>query len=100
MAEKKLNPYFMPAGVKAYKDGKPITSAQLELEQRKLNKQDEKPYGKKNPILEELGSKIRDKSDKPKMFKGGILNRTYGMKEGGFTKRGGMYKKGYIYSDD
>ena len=30
-----------------------------------------------------------------KMFKGGILNRTYGMKEGGFTKRGGMYKKGY-----
>ena len=48
MAEKKLNPYFMPAGVKAYKDGEPITSAQLELEQRKLNKQDEKPYGKKN----------------------------------------------------
>ena len=32
--------------------------------------------------------------------KGGILNKTYGMKEGGFTKRGGMYKKGYIYSDD
>ena len=41
---------------------------------------------------EEEGRLIRKTS---KMFKGGILNRTYGMKEGGFTKRGGMYKKGY-----
>jgi hypothetical protein len=41
---------------------------------------------------EKEGRLIRKTS---KMFKGGILNRTYGMKEGGFTKRGGMYKKGY-----
>jgi len=26
---------------------------------------------------------------------GGAMQKTYGMKEGGFTKRGGMYKKGY-----
>ena len=26
---------------------------------------------------------------------GSILNKRYGMREGGFTKRGGMYKKGY-----
>jgi len=27
--------------------------------------------------------------------KGGAVKRKYGMREGGFTKRGGMYKKGY-----
>ena len=53
------------------------------------NKKEEKK------VQDKIKSKI-----KPKMFKGGILNRTYGMKEGGFTKKGGMYKKGYIYSDD
>ncbi len=26
---------------------------------------------------------------------GGAMQKTYGMREGGFTKRGGMYKKGY-----
>ena len=27
--------------------------------------------------------------------KGGAVKKKYGMREGGFTKRGGMYKKGY-----
>ena len=27
--------------------------------------------------------------------KGGAVAKKYGMREGGFTKRGGMYKKGY-----
>ena len=27
--------------------------------------------------------------------KGGAIKKTYGMRAGGFTKRGGMYKKGY-----
>ena len=36
-----------------------------------------------------LGLPIKNKA------KGCILNKSYGMKEGGFTKRGGMYKKGY-----
>ena len=26
---------------------------------------------------------------------GGAITKKYGMREGGFTKRGGMYKKGY-----
>jgi hypothetical protein len=26
---------------------------------------------------------------------GGAIKKTYSMREGGFTKRGGMYKKGY-----
>ena len=54
------------------------------------------------PIKNKKEEKKVQKKTKSKigMFKGGILNRTYGMKEGGFTKRGGMYKKGYIYSDD
>ena len=52
-----------------------------------------------------LGIPIKDKKEEEKVqqktrekifkAKGGILNKTYGMKEGGFTKRGGMYKKGY-----
>jgi len=29
------------------------------------------------------------------MNKGGAVKKKYGMREGGFTKRGGMYKKGY-----
>ena len=94
MPDKKLNPYFMPAGVQAYKDGKPITSVELELFQRKRIKE-EKPWGKddtstkkNNPILQKLSNKKDKKPDKPKM------------REGGFTKRGGMYKKGYVYSDD
>ena len=27
--------------------------------------------------------------------KGGAIKKNYGMRAGGFTKRGGMYKKGY-----
>jgi len=52
----------------------------------------------RNVLEEEKEGRLIRKTSK--MFKGGILNRTYGMKEGGFTKRGGMYKKGYVYSDD
>lgn len=40
----------------------------------------------------ETQAEIKSKIGKAK---GGILNKSYGMKEGGFTKRGGMYKKGY-----
>ena len=47
----------------------------------------------RNVLEEEKEGRLIRKTSK--MFKGGILNRTYGMKEGGFTKRGGMYKKGY-----
>ena len=31
---------------------------------------------------------------------GRLIRKTSKMREGGFTKRGGMYKKGYVYSDD
>lgn len=41
---------------------------------RKMNEEDEKEMG---------------------MNKGGAVKKKYGMREGGFTKRGGMYKKGY-----
>ena len=49
------------------------------------------------PIKNKEKEEKKQKETKSKigMFKGGILNKTYGMKEGGFTKRGGMYKKGY-----
>ena len=63
--------------------GKMETLGATEIHKVKQNRADESPVYKAS-----------------KMFKGGILNRTYGMKEGGFTKKGGMYKKGYIYSDD
>ena len=37
-----------------------------------------------------------DKDDKFEgKNKGGAVTKKYGMREGGFTKRGGMYKKGY-----
>ena len=36
-----------------------------------------------------------DKEDKKGKNKGGAVTKKYGMREGGFTKRGGMYKKGY-----
>ena len=49
--------------------------------------------GIRNVLDEEKEGRLIRKTSK--MFKGGILNKTYGMKEGGFTKRGGMYKKGY-----
>ena len=49
--------------------------------------------GIRNVLDEEKEGRLIRKTSK--MFKGGILNKTYGMKEGGFTKRGGMYKKGH-----
>ena len=62
--------------VKFMKDGKELPAS--EIHKVKQNRADESPVYKAS-----------------KMFKGGILNKTYGMKEGGFTKKGGMYKKGY-----
>jgi len=109
MAEKRSNPYYMPMGVDFYMtdekgNRRKITDQKAEQTQRDIEKDSSLPFGKStkknNEILQELNKKIRKEKDKPKMFKGGILNKTYGMKEGGFTKRGGMYKKGYIYSDD
>jgi hypothetical protein len=45
------------------------------IKTRKMNEEDEKEMG---------------------MNKGGMAGKkVYGMREGGFTKRGGMYKKGY-----
>ena len=73
--EKKIGTGELPK-VKFMRDGKELTAS--EIHEVKQNRADESPVYKAS-----------------KMFKGGILNRTYGMKEGGFTKRGGMYKKGY-----
>ena len=75
----------------------------------------EEPYGKSGPknkeILKSFGKKIgtgkrrklgaveiRDAEEERN--KGRLVHKTSKMREGGFTKRGGMYKKGYVYSDD
>ena len=40
--------------------------------------------------------KMNEKDEEEMNFrKGGAVKKKYGMREGGFTKRGGMYKKGY-----
>ena len=46
---------------------------------------------------EAAAKKDDEEKDKKKSKKnmGGAMQKTYGMREGGFTKRGGMYKKGY-----
>jgi len=91
---------------------------------------EEEPYGKSGPknkeILKSFGKKIgtgklpnvdvygidpntgkrrklgaveiRDAEEERN--KGRLVHKTSKMREGGFTKRGGMYKKGYVYSDD
>ena len=85
---------------------------------------EEKPYGKSGPrnaeILKSFGKKIgTGELPKVKFMKDGKeltaseihevkqnraddspVYKASKMREGGFTKRGGMYKKGYVYSDD
>jgi|TARA_R110000824_G_scaffold8243_1_gene37265 hypothetical protein len=47
-------------------------------------------------MMSDSTTKGMDLEDDPmRNNKGGAIKKTYGMKAGGFTKRGGMYKKGY-----
>ena len=59
-----------------------------------VKKEDEK---KIKYFHEDEAAAKKDEEDKKKSKKnmGGAMQKTYGMREGGFTKRGGMYKKGY-----
>jgi len=47
-------------------------------------------------MMSDSTTKGMDLEDDPmRNNKGGAIKKTYGMRAGGFTKRGGMYKKGY-----
>jgi len=47
-------------------------------------------------MISDSTTKGMDLEDDPmRNNKGGAIKKTYGMRAGGFTKRGGMYKKGY-----
>ena len=47
-------------------------------------------------MMSDSTNKGMDLEDDPmRNNKGGAIKKTYGMRAGGFTKRGGMYKKGY-----
>lgn len=53
--------------------------------------------GDKRSEEEMTKTRMMNEKDEEEMNfrKGGAVKKKYGMREGGFTKRGGMYKKGY-----
>ena len=98
------------------KASKPKKQVRKESEdvKRRRRSQLNKPKGRAESVKEQLLIQGRRKYDTPfgkvtvdstdegmdtdrANFRSGgsILNKRYGMREGGFTKRGGMYKKGY-----
>lgn len=98
------------------KASKPKKQVRKESEdvKRRRRSQLNKPKGRAESVKEQLLIQGRRKYDTPfgkvtvdstdegmdtdrANFRmgGSILNKRYGMREGGFTKRGGMYKKGY-----
>ena len=56
-----------------------------------------KAMGDKRSKKEMVRDREMNEKDEEEMGrnKGGAIKKTYGMRAGGFTKRGGMYKKGY-----
>ena len=56
-----------------------------------------KAMGGKRSKKEMIRDREMNEKDEEEMGrnKGGAIKKTYGMRAGGFTKRGGMYKKGY-----
>lgn len=68
--------------------GKELKGNEREAKLKELEKIDEE---KRKYFFED---EEEDKKTSKKNM-GGAMQKTYGMREGGFTKRGGMYKKGY-----
>tara|TARA_R100000234_G_scaffold37423_1_gene22151 strand:- start:238 stop:957 length:720 start_codon:yes stop_codon:yes gene_type:complete len=46
-------------------------------------------------VVDSTDKGMQTDDDEMRRNKGGAIKKTYGMRAGGFTKRGGMYKKGY-----
>jgi hypothetical protein len=46
-------------------------------------------------VVDSTNKGMQTDDDEMRRNKGGAIKKTYGMRAGGFTKRGGMYKKGY-----
>jgi len=96
----------LPPREKQGMGGKATVSPDQKSRQATLPK-DSREDGIGVKIARALGDKrsvskmISDREESEKMEeemglrKGGAVSKKYGMREGGFTKRGGMYKKGY-----
>ena len=96
----------LPPREKEGMGGKATVSPDQKSRQATLPK-DSREDGIGVKIARALGDKrsvskmISDREESEKMEeemglrKGGAVSKKYGMREGGFTKRGGMYKKGY-----
>jgi hypothetical protein len=71
--------------------GKELKGNEREAKLKELEKINEE---KMKYFFEDEAEEDKDEK-KSKKNMGGAMQKTYGMREGGFTKRGGMYKKGY-----
>tara|TARA_R100001443_G_scaffold53597_1_gene65203 strand:+ start:374 stop:616 length:243 start_codon:yes stop_codon:yes gene_type:complete len=71
--------------------GKELKGNEREARLKELEKIDEE---KRKFFFEDEAEEDKNEK-KSKKNMGGTMQKTYGMREGGFTKRGGMYKKGY-----
>ncbi len=71
--------------------GKELKGNEREAKLKELEKINEE---KMKYFFEDEAEEDKDKKTSKKNM-GGAMQKTYGMREGGFTKRGGMYKKGY-----
>ena len=91
-------------GGKKTKGGKDTISSDQKSRQASLPKDKDsfgsrlaKAMGDKRTKEEMVRDREMNEKDEEEMGrnKGGAVKKKYGMRAGGFTKRGGMYKKGY-----